>query len=230
MNIFKQIHVRYFFIFISVVFCGGMFFVSAQQSSARLTSSEISGQHKNIYAIFANDNTRGNTQGFFNAATGQMVADGHSVDILKLYDRAAEIPFFKHDRAYLESHPFYLENKERFLGSDVLLIVFPVYWYGVPAILKAWIDMIQGWAYNYQSGRYAEPLHNVKKVIILYSCAQVNEMKALGKHTPVEEQLLETFKFIGISDIEFYGVDNVYDVSAQDMSKHLAAIQKVCQI
>lgn len=230
MNIFKKFHVRYLFIFISVVLCGGMFFVSAGQGSDNLKSSEIPGHHKNIYAIFANDNTSGNTQGFFNAATEQMVADGHNVDILKLYERAAEIPFFKHDRAYLESHPFYLENKERFLRADVLLIVFPVYWYGVPAILKAWIDMIQGWAYNYESGRYAKPLHNVKKVIILYACAQVNEQKVLGKHTPVEEQLLETFKFIGIPDIEVYGVDNVYDVSTTDMSKHLTAIQKLCQI
>lgn len=230
MPMLKKYGVRYVSVFISLFCCGGMTLVFTEQYSEGVHKDQFSSHHKNVYAIFANDNTKGNTQGFFNAATAQLTADGHTVDILNLYDRVAEIPFFKHKRSYLESYPFYLENKDRFLKSDVLLIVFPVYWYSVPAILKAWIDMIQGWAYSYESGPYAKPLHKVKKVIIVYSCAQVNEMKKIGKYTPVEQQLVETFKFIGIDDISIYGVDSIYDLSADDMVKHLAAIKKLCQL
>ena len=152
-----------------------------------------------LYAIFANDNAAGTTYKVFKKAIQAFKDKGYQIDELNLYDREKEIPFFHHNRDYMESHPFYLENKERFLESDALLLVFPLYWYSVPAILKAWLDMINGWAYKYEAGMYASPLHKIKKVFIIYSCMQEKQHLEKNLQNPVFQQLSETFKFIGIS-------------------------------
>ncbi|MBP7854330.1 NAD(P)H-dependent oxidoreductase [Candidatus Babeliales bacterium] len=182
-----------------------------------------------IYAIFANDNQQGTTYQLFNKAIEALTELGHEIDILNLYEREKEIPFFKHDRAYMESHPFYLENKDRFLQADQLLMVFPLFWYSVPGILKTWLDLINGWAYQYESGHYAKAKHNIKRVIVLYASMQDHDYMEQHINNPVEQQLKETCKFIGIDDINVYVVDNVTKVTPKDLENHLQQVKKMCK-
>jgi NAD(P)H dehydrogenase (quinone) len=181
----------------------------------------------NIYAIFANDNLTGTSYKLFNKAIETLKEQGHSVDELLLYERAQEIPFFKHSQDFMESHPFYLENKERFLQADALLLVFPLFWYSVPGILKAWLDMINGWAYKYESGIHAQPLHSIKKALIIYTSMQPKEYLNKELCKPVENQLTETLKFIGIPEIEIYLVDNVNQIDTEKLAAHLEQITRL---
>lgn len=182
-----------------------------------------------IYAIFANDNTKGTSYKLFAEAIQTLESQGHTVDQLLLYEREKEIPFFKHSQEHMESHPFYIENKERFMQADTLLLVFPLYWYSVPAIMKAWLDMINAWAYKYKKGIHAEPLHHIKKSLIIYSSMQSNEVLEKKLHNPVEKQLMETFRFIGIPEIEVYHVDKVNQIDTNKLTKHLQQIKKLCK-
>lgn len=182
-----------------------------------------------IYAIFANDNIKGTSYKLFSKAVSTLTEQGHTVDKLLLYEREEEIPFFKHSQEYMESHPFYIENKERFLQADTLLIVFPLYWYSVPAILKAWLDMINAWAYKYKKGIHAEPLHNIQKALVIYSSMQSGTHLSQKLNHPVENQLLETFKFIGIPETEMYHVDDVNNIDPEKLALHLERIQKICK-
>lgn len=182
-----------------------------------------------VYAIFANDNTNGTTHKLFTQAVDTLKAQGHHVDILNLYDRESEIPFFRHDRAEMESHPFYLENKERFLQAHALLLVFPLFWYSVPGIMKAWLDMINAWAYKYESGVHAKPLHSIQHAIILYCSMQEKEHLSKNLHNPVEQQLTETCKFIGIPNVHVYMADKVTKMQPEDLAKHLEAVSKLCK-
>ncbi|MBP6892151.1 NAD(P)H-dependent oxidoreductase [Candidatus Babeliales bacterium] len=182
-----------------------------------------------VYAIFANDNVQGTTQKLFNQATKTLAALSHEIDILNLYDRKFEIPFFYHDQTFMESHPFYLENKKRFLEADALLLVFPLYWYSVPAIMKAWLDLINAWAYKYESGTHASPLHKIKRAIIIYSSLQNKQHLSQNLHNPVEQQLSETCKFIGIPNISIYMVDQVNSLKPEDLNKHLKKVEQMCK-
>ena len=182
-----------------------------------------------IYAIFANDNINGTSYKLFSEAIATLKSQGHEVDTLLLYEREKEIPFFKHSREEMESHPFYLENKERFLQADALLLVFPMFWYSVPAILKAWLDMINAWAYKYEDGLHAKALHKIQKALVIYSSMQSKEHLATKLNSPVESQLMETFKFIGIPEIEMYHVDNVNSVDPEKLAQHLEQIEKICK-
>lgn len=182
-----------------------------------------------VYAIFANDNTKGTTHKLFMQAVNALKELGHNVDVLDLYTREAEIPFFRHDRTEMESHPFYLENKKRFLEADALLLVFPLYWYSVPGIMKTWLDMINAWAYKYESGMYANPLHKIQQAIIIYSAMQDKQHMDKALHNPVEQQLAETCKFIGIPKVNVYMVDKVTKMKPEDLTQHLDAISKLCK-
>lgn len=180
--------------------------------------------HVRLYAIFANDKITGTTYQLFNHAVQTFQDKGYHVDKLHLYDFEDKIPFFHHDQKLMESYPFYQENKERFLNADALLLVFPLYWYSVPAIMKAWLDMINGWAYKYEKGIHANPLHNIKKTFVLYASMQDRQLLEEVLHNPVENQLSETCKFIGIPDFYTYLVDNVNQQQEEDIKQHLAQI------
>lgn len=182
-----------------------------------------------VYAIFANDNTKGTTHKLFTQAVTALQELGHDVDILNLYDREKEIPFFRHDRAHMENHPFYLENKARFLQADALLMVFPLFWYSVPGIMKAWLDMINAWAYKYESGTYAHPLHKIKQALIIYSAMQDKQHMDKDLHNPVEHQLSETCKFIGIPEVDIYMVDKVTKLQPEDLEQHLQQVSEFCK-
>lgn len=182
-----------------------------------------------VYAIFANDNTKGTTFKLFSQAVVSLKELGHDIDILNLYERESEIPFFRHDRAHMENNPFYIENKERFLQADTLLLVFPLFWYSVPAIMKAWLDMINAWAYKYESGKYANPFHKIKQAIIIYSAMQDKKHLDQTLNNPVEQQLAETCKFIGIPQIYVYMVDQVTNIKSEDLAQHLHEVSKLCK-
>jgi NAD(P)H dehydrogenase (quinone) len=55
------------------------------------------------------------------------------------------------DKVYSEETEAHMR---RVLDADVIIPVFPVYWYSVPAILKGWIDRV--WNYGFAYGR-SEP-------------------------------------------------------------------------
>lgn len=181
-----------------------------------------------LYAIFANDKVSGTTHKLFDQAIQSFQRQGYDVDKLNLYDREKEIPFFRHDRAHMENNPFYMENQERFMQADALLMVFPLFWYSVPGILKTWLDMINGWAYRYESGVHAQPLHRIKKVFIIYASMQDKRYLHEDLHDPVEQQLTETCRFIGIPHVYTYIVDKVNTLKPDDLEQHLRKIELFC--
>ena len=181
-----------------------------------------------LYAIFANDKVTGTTHKLFDQAIQSFQRQGYEIDQLNLYDREKEIPFFRHDRTHMENNSFYIENQERFMQADALLIVFPLFWYSVPGILKTWLDMINAWAYKYESGMYAHPLHNIKKVFIIYAAMQDQQHLEKTLHHPVEQQLAETCRFIGIPHIYTYIVDKVTKLQPDELEQHLNKIDKFC--
>lgn len=49
-----------------------------------------------------------------------------------------------------EPTPDIIAEQERINRADALVLVYPVYWWSFPALLKGWIDrvLINGWAYD----------------------------------------------------------------------------------
>ena len=89
--------------------------------------------------------------------------------------------------------------------------------------------MINGWAYQYESGIHAKPLHNIKQVIIIYSAMQDKQHLEQGLKNPVDQQLTETFNFIGIPKVDVYMIDKVTAMKSEDLVQHVDAVKKLCK-
>ncbi len=179
---------------------------------------------QHVYAVFANDNTQGLSHAAFEQAVSTLNKKGHKVDEMKLYDHHKDIPFFQHGKDIMENNAFYMDNQKRFLEADTLLIVFPMYWYSMPAIMKAWIDMINAWAYKFEKDGSIKPLHSVKKAVIIYtSMLDRNSLSEQVNHA-VEAQMLQTCKFLSINDVTIHHIGNVYGQSKEELTKHIENI------
>ncbi|WP_026792022.1 NAD(P)H-dependent oxidoreductase [Pleomorphomonas oryzae] len=87
---------------------------------------------------------------------GIVAADaGHSAEIVDLMVEGFDPRFTARDIAVLaeEAAPSQdvLAEQARLDRSDALVLVYPVYWWSMPALLKGWIDrvFVNGWAYDY---------------------------------------------------------------------------------
>jgi FMN-dependent NADH-azoreductase len=100
---------------------------------------------------------------------------------------------------------------DEFLGADIIVVGAPMYNFGIPSQLKAWIDRIAvaGKTFRY-SENGIEGLAGGRKVIVASSRGGIyagdTPMAALDHQ---ETYLRSVFSFIGITDIEFVRAEGV---------------------
>ena len=71
---------------------------------------------------------------------------GHDVDLLDLYAERFDPVMPADERRHynemkLADHP-YPDHAERLRAAEGLLFVYPTWWYGLPAMLKGWLDRV----------------------------------------------------------------------------------------
>lgn len=178
-----------------------------------------------IYAIVAHDRKNSLTQELFHSLLNYLTPKKNiTLDILDLYDRANDIPFYWSDFEKLSSYPFFQENKERFMKADRLIIAFPVYWYSTPGILKCWIDLITKFAWDYEQGFYAKPLHSIRKTLVISTTMSPSWYNRYILGNPAHHQLKYTFKWMGIFDQLFYEIGNTKQLTDKKFSEHIKNI------
>jgi FMN-dependent NADH-azoreductase len=116
---------------------------------------------------------------------------------------------------------------DEFLGADVIVVGAPMYNFGIPSQLKAWIDRIavrgKTFAYTEQGPK---GLAGGKTVVIasarggLYSAG----MPAAGMDHQ-ENYLKTVFGFLGVTDIRFLRAEGV-NISSENKQKAIAAAEQ----
>lgn len=80
--------------------------------------------------------------------------DRHSFEIVDLAAEGFDPRFTVRDAAVLlreaAPSPEVVAEQARLDRSDALVLVYPVYWWSMPALMKGWIDRVfsNGWAYD----------------------------------------------------------------------------------
>lgn len=94
-------------------------------------------------------------------SAARLEAAGYRVDLLDLHgegfdprNRVEDEPDYRdRDKRYSdEVHA----HAERVLAADLVAAVFPVWWFGLPALMKGWIDRV--WNYGLTYGRREKPM------------------------------------------------------------------------
>lgn len=183
-----------------------------------------------VLMVVAHDIKQSLTYSLYDAIS-EFLATKNTIELLNLdlYDHAQEIPFYVHDMQQLESSPFFQKNKELILQADRLILFFPVYWYSTPGIVKAWIDLITRYAWQYKGGECAEPLHHITKVLSINSSISKQPWYKFMVEHPVQRQITDTFKFMGIKTVKNYMIYDVYAMTPKLYSSHLENIKKLTE-
>lgn len=104
------------------------------------------------------------------AVVGRLAGAGHHVDDCDLYAEGFE-PCLSADerRAYHDvarNRDPVAAHVERLLAAEALVLVFPVWNFGFPAILKGWFDrvFVPGVSFDLSDGRTRPALTNIRKL------------------------------------------------------------------
>jgi putative NADPH-quinone reductase len=111
----------------------------------------------------------------FSASLRQAVAAGlaragHSVDVLDLHAEDFRAHLTAEERRRYHDVPGNLSGLEdhvaRLRAAEALVLVYPTWWYGLPALLKGWLDRVwlPGVAFGLTDGPIKGELHNIRRI------------------------------------------------------------------
>ena len=121
------------------------------------------------------------------AALAEAVShSGHSAEIADIAAEAFDPAFGAADLAY-----FRLEapapadvaaEQARIDRADALVLVYPVYWWSFPGLLKGWIDRVfaNGWAYDDKPG--AKPVKKLRRLAVHLVAIGAADMRTYARH------------------------------------------------
>lgn len=203
---------------------------------------------KTILIIHAHPEPTSLTRQLVDVSVEYLTAQGHAVLQSDLYAMGWKATFDEHDfpaRANLERLSFGAESahahrhgrqtadvaaeQEKVLAADAVIFQFPLWWYGMPAIMKGWIDRVwaAGLAHNYKDAgnayRYGEGAFVGKRAMLSVAVGGPAEDYApRGINGPLEHLLfpvthgslyfpgfdvLPTFAVYGTGKLTVDGVD-----------------------
>ncbi|MFO1074829.1 MAG: NAD(P)H-dependent oxidoreductase [Geminicoccaceae bacterium] len=108
-------------------------------------------------------------------AVAELVAQGHEVQVSDLYAMGWKSQLDRADFPSLDEHARLrvaaasgaafatgaqttdvAQEQAKLLWADVLLLLFPLWWYSMPAILKGWVDRVYAYGFAYGVGEHSD--------------------------------------------------------------------------
>ncbi|MET7758877.1 NAD(P)H oxidoreductase [Streptomyces sp. NPDC005389] len=109
--------------------------------------------------------------------------EGGTVDVLDLYAEGFDPALRPEDEPDWENRekvysPEVRAHMDRILAADEIVVVFPVWWFTPPAILKGWIDRV--WNYGFAYGRSRPRLAGKRLLWLALMGGTREEIERLG--------------------------------------------------
>ncbi|QUJ76887.1 NAD(P)H-dependent oxidoreductase [Sulfitobacter albidus] len=94
-------------------------------------------------------------------------------------------------------------EQARIARADAVCLVFPLFWWGMPAMTKGWVDRVWSWGWAYD--QLDDPEQSLQRprsgVLLVPAGARSDEMAALGQTRALETAWIEgTFGYFGLAD------------------------------
>ena len=200
----------------------------------------------NVLIVYANPEPKSLTRQLVEVSVETLRGQGHTVMMSDLYGMHWKSVFDEHDfpsrsdpdrlsfvtesgHAYAtgQQTPDVIQEQEKLLAADALILQFPLWWFGMPAILKGWVDRVFafGLAYGYKGEgnryRYGDGgLKGKRAVLSVIVGGPAEDYSPRGINGPLEQLLFPithgTLFFAGMDVLPTYAVYG---------SSHLTAAQ-----
>lgn len=129
------------------------------------------------------------------------------------------------------------EEQEKLLAADAVIFLFPLWWFGMPAILKGWIDRVYayGFAYGYKgegnSFRYGDGVLKGKRAMLAVMIGGSEDTYSMrGIHGTIEELLFPVTHgalfYPGMDVLPTHAVYGTGWIDAQQVKEELANWQQ----
>lgn len=120
-------------------------------------------------------------------------------------------------------------EQQKLLAADALILMFPLWWYGMPAIMKGWVDRVwaYGLAYGYRNAgnryRYGDGAFKGKRALLaVMAGGPAVDYSPRGINGPLEQLLFPithgTLYFPGFDVLPTFAVYGAASLSPQDLA------------
>lgn len=114
-------------------------------------------------------------------------------------------------------------ERARIDRADALVLVYPVYWWSMPAMLKGWIDRVfsNGWGYaiDPETGKTIKKLHHLRVHLVALAGADAGTYVRHGYGGAMKTQIEHgIFDYCGARVLTS---DMLFGTHASDVSRHL---------
>ncbi len=121
------------------------------------------------------------------------------------------------------------KEQELIKWADILLFIYPIWWGGMPAILKGYIDRIFSWGFAYKSnGNGPFPLLTDKKAILMNSFGQTRAEYEAGMFSAMDRVNSEgVFGFSGIEVMNQLYFPSIHSVTEETLENYYGEAEKL---
>jgi NAD(P)H dehydrogenase (quinone) len=203
-----------------------------------------------VLIVYAHMEPTSFTAALKDVAVETILAAGHSVDVSDLYASSFDPVAGRHDfstvadetRFHYQTEQAMAAAAHAFSGSiaveqdrvrraDLVVLAFPLWWGGPPAILKGWIDRVLSYGFAYVDGaRFDSGLFQGKRGLLCVTTGGTQErFSASGVYGPVGKALWPlqhlTLEYMGMTVSEPFVAYGAPRVSASDRENYLTTWQ-----
>lgn len=127
-----------------------------------------------------------------------------------------------------------VEEQRKLLAADLVILQFPLWWFGMPAIMKGWIDRV--WAYGLAYGRHGQGnrfrygeggLAGRRAMVSVTTGGPTADYSPRGINGPIDQLLFPithgTLFYPGMSVLKTHAVHGVGRMTAEDVEAAKAA-------
>ena len=178
----------------------------------------------NVLIVYAHPNPLSFNQSILRVVDSAFKNRGASVRIKDLYTERFD-PVLDGAQLALQSagklpHAIKREQ-EQILWADTIAVIYPLWWFDRPAILKGWFDRVftNGFAFSY-SGAHVKGLLTAKRALVIVTAGGAKDDFGKNADQLTRSTTEGTLAFCGITDIVdriFYAVSLVSDSARKQM-------------
>lgn len=180
-----------------------------------------------ILAVLAHPRRQSYCGALLDALTTGARAAHHEVDVLDLHAEDSRVGFGEADLAQMTGGALPADVRaaqERMDAAGGLAIVYPIYWWTFPAVLRGWVDRVWslGWAYRIAEGPSKGLLRN-RPTVVLASAGVSRETFETCGYASAMQRLIDDglFRYCGIERLH---TEYVFDVHESDARRRAGIV------
>lgn len=184
----------------------------------------------NHLIVYAHPHEGSFNNAILDTAVGALKEKGHEVIVRDLYKLIFNPILSSADTAALRegNAPADIKAEQEYLAkADVITFIYPIWWTGLPAIIKGYVDRTfsYGFAYQYNSQGSIDKLFTGKKGVLINTYGTPGDMyESMGMNASLKQTSAGgIFDFCGIEVVEHFLFGGVTTVATDETRKEMLA-------